>query len=107
MARRPPFGKSAVYEVRYTLDALAHLDTIHSYIEAHNPVAAQRVIARIRAAAERLGEFPKMGHRGLLAGTYEWSVTGLPYIIVYDLNPDASEVIILGVFHGAQDRENR
>jgi hypothetical protein len=26
--------------VRYTLEALAHLDAIHSYIEPHNPVAA-------------------------------------------------------------------
>jgi plasmid stabilization system protein ParE len=42
--------------VRYTLEALAHLDAIHSYIEPRNPVAAQRVIARIRAAADRLGE---------------------------------------------------
>lgn len=95
-----------MYEIRYTLEALAHLDTIHSYIEAHNPVAAQRVIARIRAAAERLREFPKIGHRGLVTGTFEWPVKGLPYIIVYELDPGADQVIILGVFHGAQDREN-
>ena len=95
-----------MYDVRYTLEALGHLDTIHSYIEAHNPVAAQHVIARIRAAAERLGEFPNIGHKGLVAGTYEWSVKGFPYVIVHELNLDAREVIIIGVFHGAQDREN-
>lgn len=54
-------------------------------------------------AAERLTEFPRMGHTGRVAGTYEWVVRGLPYIIVYQA--DATEVLILGVFHGAQDRE--
>lgn len=96
-----------MYDVRYTIEALSHLDTVHSYIAVHNPVAARRVIARIRAAAERLGEFPNIGRRGLVAGTREWSVKGLPYVIVHELNLDAREVIILGVFHGAQDREIR
>jgi toxin ParE1/3/4 len=92
--------------VRYTFEALTHLDAIHSYIEPRNPVAAQRVIARIRAAAERLGEFPNIGHQGLANGTCEWSVNGLPYIIVHELNTEADEVVVLGVFHGAQNREN-
>jgi plasmid stabilization system protein ParE len=54
-------------------------------------------------AAERLTEFPRMGHAGRVAGTHEWVVRGLPYVIVYQ--SDATEVLILGVFHGAQDRE--
>ncbi len=41
--------------VRYSLEALEHITTIHSYIEARNPEAARRVIERIRAAADRLG----------------------------------------------------
>ena len=48
-------------KVRYTLDALEHLDAIGAYIEARNPEAARRVIARIRAAADRLSEFPRIG----------------------------------------------
>ena len=40
------------------------------------------------------------------SGTYEWVVRGLPYIVVYDISlGDKDEVVILGVFHGAQDRE--
>ena len=47
-----------------------------------------------------------MGHTGRVAGTYEWVVRGLPYIIVYQTGArDPDEVLILGVFHGAQDRE--
>ena len=54
-------------KVRYTLEALGHMDVIYAYIEARNPEAARRVIQRIRAAAERLSEFPHIGHAGLVA----------------------------------------
>jgi toxin ParE1/3/4 len=64
------------------------------------------VITRIRAAAEQLGEFPHIGHLGLVAGTHEWVVKGLPYVIVHELHARRDEVVVLGVFHGAQDREN-
>jgi plasmid stabilization system protein ParE len=82
------------------------MHAISDYIGARNPIAARRVLGRIRAAAERLGEFPHMGHAGLVPGTSEWSVRGLPYVIVHQVDDDAKEVIVLGVFHGAQDREH-
>jgi plasmid stabilization system protein ParE len=44
-----------------------------------------------------------MGHIGRVPGTQEWVVRGLPYIIVFEV--DADEVVILGVFHAAQDRD--
>ena len=38
-------------------------------------------------------------------GTREIVVPGLPYIIVYRIDiGDADELVILGIFHGAQDR---
>ena len=83
------------------------MDAIYAYIEQRNPVAAVRVMGRIRAAAERLGEFPKIGHIGLVPGTLEWPVTGLPYVIVHESRVDMDEVLVLGIFHGAQDRESR
>jgi plasmid stabilization system protein ParE len=53
-----------------------------------------------------LTEFPRMGHTGRVSGTHEWVVRGLPYIIVYEIGAvDPDEVLILGVFHAAQDRE--
>ena len=91
--------------VRFTLEAIEHIDAIHSFIEGRNPEAARRVIERIRAATERLAEFPQIGHPGLVAGTREWVVQGLPYIIVYELDLRQDEVTVQGVFHGAQDRE--
>jgi hypothetical protein len=36
-------------------------------------------------------------------GTYEWTVQGLPYIIVHEIDDHKDELIVLGIFHGAQD----
>lgn len=92
--------------LRYTAQAREHIAAIYSYIRDRNPAAATQVVARVRLAAERLAEFPRMGHAGRVADTYEWVVRGLPYIIVYQHGAtDSDEVLILGVFHGAQDRE--
>jgi toxin ParE1/3/4 len=89
--------------VRFTLEALAHIAGIHSYIEARSPRAASRVAERIYAEAERLGEFPQLGHVGAVSGTYEWTVPGLPYVIVHQLSEN-DELVILAIFHAAQDR---
>lgn len=92
--------------LRFTAEAREHIVAIFSYIRDRSPAAATQVAARIRLAAERLAEFPRMGHAGRVAGTYEWVVRGLPYIIVYQTDAgEPDEVLILGVFHGAQDRE--
>ena len=42
---------------------------------------------------------------GRSEGTREWVVRGYPYILVYEVGFATPETImILGVFHGAQDR---
>jgi toxin ParE1/3/4 len=91
-------------KVRYTIDALLHIAAIHAYINERNPVTATRVIARIRSAAERLGETPQIGHLGAAIGARERVVVGLPYVIVHELNVSEDEVVILGIYHGAQLR---
>jgi toxin ParE1/3/4 len=90
--------------LRYTAEARAHIDAIDDYIHERNPAAARRVAMRIKAAADRLAEFPYIGHAGVVTGTREWLVKGWPYIIVYDVRPADNEVVIMAVFHGAQNR---
>ena len=92
--------------VRYRRRAQVDIDNIHDYIEKRNPRAATEVVARIRYAADRLGMWPYMGHTGRAAGTYEWVVVGLPYVIVYEIDEAAGEVAIIAAFHGAQDRDS-
>lgn len=93
-------------KLRFTTEAREHIAAIYNYIHDRNPAAATQVIARIRLAAERLTEFPRMGHAGRVQGTQEWVVRGLPYIIVYQADGvDPDEVLVLGIFHAAQDRD--
>jgi plasmid stabilization system protein ParE len=92
--------------LRYTAKAREHIAAIYSYIRDRNPAAATQVVARIRLAAEGLTEFPRMGRAGRVPGTHELVVRGLPYIIVYEVGAAASdELLILGIFHAAQNRE--
>jgi plasmid stabilization system protein ParE len=90
--------------VRYTVNALRHLTAIAAYIGERNATAAPRARERIEAAANRLGSFPHMSRKGAAPGTREWKVTGLPYVIVHEVRPEADEVVILGVFHEARLR---
>jgi addiction module RelE/StbE family toxin len=91
-------------KLRHTESARAHISRIHDYINERNPVAAGRVVARIRRAAEQLIEHPGMGRTGTVPGTREWVVRGLPYIVVYEVRAERDEIVVLGVYHGAQTR---
>lgn len=94
-------------KMRFTPEALTHIAGIHFYIESRSPLAAARIAAHIYSEAERIGEFPQIGHAGVVTGTQEWTVPGFPYVIVYEVDPDNDEVKTLGVFHGAQKRDVR
>ena len=80
------------------------LDRIYAWIAKDRPRSAGIVVERILESAERLGHFPQMGHVGVVTGTHEWVIPGLPYIIVYVINANADVIDVVAVFHGAQDR---
>ena len=80
------------------------LERIHAWIEKDRPRSADSVIDRILESTEQLDRFPYIGRIGRAPGTYELVVPDLPYIVVYQVNADDDVVIVIGVFHGAQDR---
>lgn len=84
--------------------AYRDLDEIYIWIAKDNPAAADRVINEIIDSTELLGHFPYIGHAGRAFGTQEWVVAGLPYIVVYTVDPGADELAVIGVFHGARNR---
>jgi plasmid stabilization system protein ParE len=90
--------------LRYTGEARAHIKAIYEYVAERNPIAALEVVSRIRAAAELLKDFPYIGHAGADPGTAEWVIKGLPYIIVYEIDVQRDELLVLGVFHGSRSR---
>lgn len=70
-------------------------------IAAENPRAATRMARELLIAGDSLVLFPRRGRRGLVRGTREL-VPVYPYVIVYEVEGD--DVMILRVWHGAQDR---
>jgi toxin ParE1/3/4 len=90
--------------LRVASRAREHLLSIDSYIRERNPRAAARVGDAIEAAFEMLRRHPFAGRPGRSADTREKSVTRYPYVIVYSLpSEDAGSLVILGVFHAAQN----
>ena len=57
----------------------------------------------IGAAIALLREFPYLGHETAVSGARIIIATGLPYLIVYGLKDN--DIILLGVFHAAQDKK--
>ena len=90
--------------VEWSRDALDDLKAQITYIAAENPAAAQRVADRLRATCNALGEIPT-GRIGRVAGTYEKSVSRVPYIVAYALtHRKGREVVsILRVIHTSRD----
>jgi addiction module RelE/StbE family toxin len=90
--------------VRWSRDALDELKAIGRTIARDNPAAARNVAQKIRATASALGTRP-IGRSGRIAGTYEKSVTGIPYILVYTIQSIVGEeaIVILRVIHTARN----
>jgi toxin ParE1/3/4 len=87
--------------------ALGDLEGIYRWIAQDSPKAAKAVIERIFASIELLASFPYMGRAGREEGTREWVVPRLPYVVIYEVHEERGEVIVIAVFHGAQDWETR
>lgn len=84
--------------VSFTPQARDDLAGIRDWIAEDNEAAADRVVARIVQTALTFGQFPKLGRTGVVAGTREFAVVGLPYLIVYRIASDAG-IDILTVLH--------
>jgi toxin ParE1/3/4 len=85
---------------RWTRLALADLEAIGDYVARDNPGAARRLVARIAAAVEALGDHPHLGRLGRITGPRELVVVETPYVVPYRVRGD--EIEILAVFHGAR-----
>ena len=89
-------------QVQWSDSALVELENQIVHIAMDNPAAARRVAARIREAGNNLADFAT-GRAGRVNGTYEKSVTGLPYIIAYALSDDDTVLTILHVIHASRN----
>jgi toxin ParE1/3/4 len=85
--------------VRWLRSTLRDLEAQIEYIATNDPKAAARVSDRIRAATERLADFPEMGRVGRVASTRELVIARSPWIVVYRV---ANSVEILRIIHSSQ-----
>jgi addiction module RelE/StbE family toxin len=89
-------------QVRWSIPAAEDLEHICEWIERDNPEAARRVAGTIYDECARLKDFPNLGRASRrMPGRRELILAPLPYIVVYQVKPDAVE--ISRIFHGAQD----
>lgn len=83
--------------VSFTPQAQDDLTAIRDWIATDDLGAAERVVSRIVQTAMMFGQFPLLGRAGRMDGTREFSVVGLPYIIVYAVSD--TDVDVLTVIH--------
>ncbi len=83
--------------------AEADLDHIAEWIAKDSPTAAARMVAAVRDRISFLetDELAHMGRPGLVEGTRE--LVEYPYIVVYQVDEDRGQVVVLSIVHGAQE----
>jgi len=85
--------------VRWTQPANDDFLGLVAWIAAERPGSAASVGRRILNAVELLRDFPMQGRPGRSPDTRELVISGLPYLVVYSVEP--ATVVILRVLHGA------
>jgi toxin ParE1/3/4 len=90
--------------VQWSRAALDDLKAQIAYISADSPTAARQVADRIRDSGAALGKMAT-GRAGRVTGTYEKSVTRLPFVIAYAITPYGGRetISILRVIHTSRD----
>jgi plasmid stabilization system protein ParE len=86
-------------KLRFTLPALADLNSILDYIAAHSPQGANRVQGRIQNIIDLLLSHPDIGTR--TEDPTIRRVSTPPYLVFYEIAE--TEIIIHAVRHAARD----
>ena len=88
-------------KIRYTLPALADLDSVLTYISAASPQGAARVQKRIQDVISLLLVHPEIGLQTDDPDIRRLTTTPYPYLIFYQIG--SQEIIIHAIRHGARD----
>jgi toxin ParE1/3/4 len=88
-------------KLRYTVPALADLNSILDYISAHSPQGAMRVQKRIRDIINLLLAYPDIGIRTVDPAIRRLTTPPYPYCVFYEATE--TEIIVHAVRHAARD----
>ncbi|KYG97430.1 type II toxin-antitoxin system RelE/ParE family toxin [Bradyrhizobium sp. DOA1] len=86
--------------IRYTLPALADLDSILTYIAKTSPQGAARVQKRIQDVSSLLTAHPEIGVRTDDSDIRRLTTTPYPFLVFYEIR--GQEIIIHAIRHGAR-----
>jgi plasmid stabilization system protein ParE len=87
-------------QVRWSPPAAEDLERICEWIERENPEAARTVARTIYAGCARLRDFPNLGRASLrIEGRRELIFAPLPYIVVYQVRPNAMKFPVFSTVH--------
>jgi len=87
---------------RWSLSARTDLENIWNFVADRNPERADRILSSIIRATRRLRPFPYVGRPGAAPGTRELTVSGLPHVVIYEVD-ERRNVRILRVHDGRSD----
>ncbi|KYG23785.1 stabilization protein [Bradyrhizobium sp. AT1] len=88
-------------KLRYTLPALADLDSILTYVAEASPRGAARVQQRIQHVIDLLLTHPEIGLRTDDPDIRRLTTTPYPFLVFYEIGNE--EIIIHAIRHGARD----
>jgi toxin ParE1/3/4 len=87
--------------IEWTEQATRQLDQAHDYIALSNREdVAARITLQIVASVQQLTAFPMSGRAGRVPGTHELVISHTPFIAAYAIA--ATRIVILAIYHGAQ-----
>jgi toxin ParE1/3/4 len=87
--------------LRFTLPALADLESILDYVVEHSPQGASRIRARIRTVTDLLLRYPQAGAVTEDPTIRRVTTRPYPYLVFYEVTDE--EIIVHAVRHGARD----
>jgi toxin ParE1/3/4 len=91
-----------VTSVRWAHSARRDYRNILEWLNDRNPTAAARIVNTIDNRLVSLAEMPRMGRRGRVEGTRELVISRTRYLVLYQFDEAADQVLIVRLLHGAQ-----
>jgi toxin ParE1/3/4 len=82
-------------KLRWLRSGSEFLSRDFAFMASGNPGSGKHVRRLIRDSARHLCEFPEAGRIGLVAGTREVVVAGLPYFVVYRITYGVVEILLV------------
>jgi toxin ParE1/3/4 len=95
-------------KLRFTLRATRDLTEIAEYLHTRNPSAALAVRDAILRSLQNLTLFPAIGRQQNAEGVYKLVTPKyryLVYYIIYIIDEEAEEIVILTIQHPARSRD--